>query len=837
MAVFKCKMCGGDLEILEDSSVCECEYCGTKQTVPKMDDEKKLKLFSRAGRLLRDCEFDKAAVVYEAIVTDFDQEAEAYWGLILCKYGVEYVDDPASGKKIPTCHRSSFDSVMEDNNFELVMENADSIARPVYRAEAKEIERIRKGVMEISAKEEPYDVFICYKETGENGDRTVDSLIAQDVYTALTEKGYRVFFSRISLEDKLGQEYEPYIFAALHSARVMLAFGTSYDNYNAVWVKNEWSRYLALIAKGEKKTLIPCYKDLDAYDMPKEFHRFQAQDMGKVGALQDLVRGVEKIIDKKKAETTPSVQQPVVSGGPNVAALLKRGQLALEDEKWDAARLFFDQVLSMDAENAQAYLGLAMAEAKCIDRDMFASAYTKANSPHRDSNNIKYAKAFSPSLKAWVSELDAKAALADEEDWRALERVKQRLEPARKQNAIASKMIAVGWFHTVGLNADGTVVATGLNDSGQRKVSGWTDVIAVAAGDYHTVGLKADGTVLATKYIGEQKNYFGQCDVSGWNNIVAIAAGKHHTVGLKKDGTVVAVGSNKLSQCKVSDWRDIVAITADDWETLGLKANGTMVSTGLYKHEVSRWTEIATIASHGSAGIHWNGKVIKLGAEVSHWEDIVDVAISLNTIVGLKADGTVVAEGNNFGQCNVSDWRDIVAVAAGASHTIGLKKDGTLVAVGADSYNQCRVSSWKLFNSLDTIEAERKVGREKIIAAQEKAEAERKAMEAKRRATQEKEEAERNALKEMYAALAAENEQNHPDAHTENRRGYVSEKEERERRYAEAMAENERRYTLTMEKSSLQAELANLRGLFTGKRRKEIEARLSEIEIELKRQG
>jgi hypothetical protein len=262
-----------------------------------------------------------------------------------------------------------------------------------------------------------------------------------------------------------------------------------------------------------------------------------------------------------------------------------------------------------------------------------------------------------------------------------------------------------------------------------------------------------------------------------------------------------------------------------------------MVSTGLYKHEVSRWTEIATIASHGSAGIHWNGKVIKLGAEVSHWEDIVDVAISLNTIVGLKADGTVVAEGNNFGQCNVSDWRDIVAVAAGASHTIGLKKDGTLVAVGADSYNQCRVSSWKLFNSLDTIEAERKVGREKIIAAQEKAEAERKAMEAKRRATQEKEEAERNALKEMYAALAAENEQNHPDAHTENRRGYVSEKEERERRYAEAMAENERRYTLTMEKSSLQAELANLRGLFTGKRRKEIEARLSEIEIELKRQG
>lgn len=40
---------------------------------------------------------------------------------------------------------------------------------------------------------------------------------------------------------------------------------------------------------------------------------------------------------------------------------------------------------------------------------------------------------------------------------------------------------------------------------------------------------------------------------------------------------------------------------------------------------------------------------------------------------------------------------------------------------------------------------------------------------------------------------------------------------------------------LNTEKSNLQTELANLKGLFTGKRRKEIEARLYEIEWELKR--
>lgn len=124
-------MCGGDLQLVEGASTAECEFCGSVQTVPKVDDEKKLTLFGRANRLRVACEFDKAAGIYEAIVADFPEEAEAYWGLVLCKYGIEYVDDPGTGKKIPTCHRSSFVSIMEDDDFEQVLENADSVARKV----------------------------------------------------------------------------------------------------------------------------------------------------------------------------------------------------------------------------------------------------------------------------------------------------------------------------------------------------------------------------------------------------------------------------------------------------------------------------------------------------------------------------------------------------------------------------------------------------------------------------------------------------------------------------------------------------------------------------------
>ncbi len=393
MAVLKCKMCGGSLDVTEGMTVCECEYCGTTQTIPQVDDEKKITLFSRANRLRSACEFDKAASVYENIVSDFPEEAEAYWGLVLCKFGIEYVDDPATGKKIPTCHRSSFESIMDDPDFEQTMENADPIARKVYREEAKTIDGIQKGILEISGKEEPYDIFICYKETDDNGDRTVDSVMAQDIYDMLTENKYRVFFARISLEDKLGTAYEPYIFAALNSARIMLAIGTDYEYYNAVWVKNEWSRYLAMMGKDKKKVLIPCYKGIDAYDIPKEFKHLQAQDMGKVGAMQDLLRGIKKILPKDAVPVVQQVTAPVtqiVQGGTNVSALLQRIFMFLEDGDWQSADQYCEKVLDADPQNGEAYLGKLMAELKVHKRDELA----KQKQLFNDKNNFKKAERF-----------------------------------------------------------------------------------------------------------------------------------------------------------------------------------------------------------------------------------------------------------------------------------------------------------------------------------------------------------------------------------------------------------------------------------------------------------
>lgn len=363
MTVFECKRCGGGLNITEADKVVECEYCGTTQTVPSADNEKKMTLFNRANRLRLKNEFDKAAALYEQLIAEFPEEAEAYWGLCLCNWGIEYVDDPATGEKKPTCHRASFESLMKDENYLLAMEYADVTAQRVYRREAQEIDRLNDAILSVSRNEKPYDVFICYKETDENGMRTHDSVLAQDIYDTLTANGLKVFFSRISLEDKLGRQYEPYIFAALNSARVMLSIGTKYEYFQAAWVKNEWSRFMRLAAKDRAKVLIPCFRDMDPCDLPDEFKGLQAQDLGKLGAVQDLVRGVEKLL-AKDAPKDGDVQQAAVSNpaAATVQSLLKRAFMFLEDGEWDSADEYAEKVLDIDPENGEAYLAKAMSD-------------------------------------------------------------------------------------------------------------------------------------------------------------------------------------------------------------------------------------------------------------------------------------------------------------------------------------------------------------------------------------------------------------------------------------------------------------------------------------------
>lgn len=308
---FNCKICGAPLNVVDSRRICQCEYCDTKQTIPLLDSDKKKALFSRANKLRLENEFDKASNIYENIISEFPTESEAYWGLILCKYGIEYVDDPSSGKKVPTCHRTVPSSIFEEKDFQNVLSYAEQDAEELYKSEARQIDLIQNSILTIAKNEKPYDVFICYKETDENGNRTKDSVFAQDIYDKLVEKGFKTFFARITLEDKLGKEYEPYIYSALNTAKVMLVIGTKANYLDSVWVKNEWSRFISFMKNDKTKTIIPCYSNMNPYDLPVEFRNFQGVDLSKIGATQDIIRGIEKLISEKKDLSNEDIEKIV----------------------------------------------------------------------------------------------------------------------------------------------------------------------------------------------------------------------------------------------------------------------------------------------------------------------------------------------------------------------------------------------------------------------------------------------------------------------------------------------------------------------------------------------
>ena len=733
MSVFKCKMCGGTLEINENATTAECEYCGSIQTLTKSRDEIVTNLFNRANNLRMKSEFDKAQEMYEKIVAQDSTDAEAYWGILLCKYGIEYVEDPSTFKRVPTCHRAQIESVLTDVDYQSAIENADINQKILYEKQAKEIEEVQKGILEISSKEEPFDVFICYKQSDENGNRTVDSVLANDIYYQLTQEGFKVFYAAITLEDKIGQEYEPYIFAALNSAKVMLVLGTKPEYFNAVWVKNEWSRYLKIIKKDRSKLLIPCYKDMDAYELPEEFSHLQAQDMSKIGFINDVVRGIKKVLDT--TSETPNVVQTntaITSDNSQVDNLLKRVFMFLEDKNWERADEYCEKVLDLDSENGEAYLGKlcvvkqlqSINELEKIEKSSYenVSEYVKAKKFANDELLKKLEDIEQKSI-IWLERKKQEEIQKKEEEIKKKKQKKEedtrRLLPLIKKHRYYQTLIAGGYYYTVGVKSDGTVLAVGNNRYGECDVSNWRNIIAVASGGEYTVGLKSDGTVVATG-----RNDVGQCDVSEWREIVAIAAAAFGTVGLRSDGTVVAT---REVDKECLNWRDVIEISMGTFRNVyGLRSDGEYYSTSSsHKH---RNNEKVAAFINGEDGTNCGDidnrckLIMQDGTVESEYIKLNDIIAGCNVSVitaGLKSDGTiVVAERTNmkfslFNELEDEDsmWKDIVAVSGRGNHIVGLKSDGRVVAFEHRADNKtCRyldVGKWKLCDSVENFEQER----------------------------------------------------------------------------------------------------------------------------------
>lgn len=132
MAIFKCKMCGGTLNVNEGITVCECEYCGHEQKVPRSieknilidedydyddeydeDDEENEKEIARKLKLGYTClkieDWKKAHDYFWNVRCYDDSEcAEAYLGMFLADNEL---------KSLNELENTEFDNLLKEDNY------------------------------------------------------------------------------------------------------------------------------------------------------------------------------------------------------------------------------------------------------------------------------------------------------------------------------------------------------------------------------------------------------------------------------------------------------------------------------------------------------------------------------------------------------------------------------------------------------------------------------------------------------------------------------------------------------------------------------------------------
>lgn len=514
-------------------------------------------------------------------------------------------------------------------------------------------------------------------------------------------------------------------------------------------------------------------------------------DKTRVQEMVQEIKGTVKVEGTVQVAGTVRVAGPVKVDGPvqvdgvsTLANHIKRGNMALSDRRWNDAILAFELALGVDVECAEAHLGKYLAKHKISSRNSLANKYftdlyrkviySPANS--FDVNEVRRIRKFAKGeLAQWFADCDAIIKAENT----AAKSAKEALQVKLAQDTVALEPVR----------------------NQIQKVHG--RILAISGS--HAVGLRSDGTVLAT---GD--NGYGQCDVQDWFDVIAVAAKGNHTIGLHKNGTVVAVGDNRRGQCDVEDWSDIVAVTAGYNHTVGLKRDGTVVAVGENEDgrcDVGRWSGITAIAAgdNFTLGVSADGTVYKAGKDhwqvykYIDWSGIISLAADAHEFVGLRANGSVT------GRRDCTKWTEIVAVAVSQYAAFGLKVDGTVLNSQQSQYQNVPCEAVKEWKDIVAISAAYKgvMGVRKdgsVVAVNDDA-------------------SDKCDVSDWKLFDSFEN---------------YEQESAQQRRLASERRKQMQAATLNGEKAALSAELSSLRGLFTGKRRKELEARLAQIENELK---
>lgn len=251
--------------------------------------------------------------------------------------------------------------------------------------------------------------------------------------------------------------------------------------------------------------------------------------------------------------------------------------------------------------------------------------------------------------------------------------------------------VSAGYAHSTGIRANGTAWGWGNNGSGRlgdgtatsksvpvSVVGGFTDWSQISAGNAHTLGVRANGTAWAwgintNGRLGDNSVLTRSSPVSivgGFTDWIQLSAGTAHSLGLRANGTAWAWGLNGYGRLGdnsvvsrsspvsvVGGFTDWIQVSAGDTHSLGVRANGTAWSWGPFLS--------GKLGNNSGLGGGRSSPGLVLGG----FTDWVQLSATTSGSLGLRANGTAWAWGSNsagqLGDNTIVDKSSPISVVGG----------------------------------------------------------------------------------------------------------------------------------------------------------------------------
>ena len=226
----QCRYCNEGIELKSNASgVVNCPNCGAPNTVPRVDNTTEVLHALRSGKLeLASCHFERAVVAFQNATQLAPNEPEAYFGMALATFKVQYLKDEVNDCWQPICYDISNKKFTDDPNYLKAMLYATAEQKALYVQRGAEIDEIRDEFYALKESGLDYDCFICVKvsdddktDSAGNKLKTHDSDTAHYIHDYLLRKGYKPFYSERDIHNRTGSAYEAMILYALYMSECM----------------------------------------------------------------------------------------------------------------------------------------------------------------------------------------------------------------------------------------------------------------------------------------------------------------------------------------------------------------------------------------------------------------------------------------------------------------------------------------------------------------------------------------------------------------------------------------------------------------------------------------